>query len=96
MERSETLAKLRGDTSNSENNGPENSGSTDCKDYLELRQNRFPDSFIGSTPENAQRIILWCLEQDPQKRPSSQELLKASLLLVDYFFNFCPSQNIRF
>lgn len=37
---------------------------------------RFPDAFTKSAPKNATDIIVWCLERDPAKRPSAQELLK--------------------
>lgn len=77
MERSETLAKLRGDSHKSKT---DDSSFTNSEDDLTARQSRFPKSFIEATPENAQRVILWCLDRDPQNRPSSQELLKSELL----------------
>eukprot|EP00536_Pseudo-nitzschia_multiseries_P005127 jgi/Psemu1/323755/estExt_fgenesh1_pg.C_930022 len=41
---------------------------------------RFPPAFTESAPQNAEDIIVWCLERDPAKRPSAQELLKSDLL----------------
>ena len=70
MERSHTLAQLRGDSICSEEEQSVND------DFFQKRQDRFPTKFIENTPENAQRIILWCLERDPKNRPTAQELLK--------------------
>jgi len=42
---------------------------------------RFPSTFTASAPKNAEELIVWCLERDPTKRPSAQELLKVSLLV---------------
>ena len=39
---------------------------------------RFPGAFSASAPKNAEDLIVWCLERDPAKRPSAQELLKVS------------------
>lgn len=39
---------------------------------------RFPAAFTATTPKNAEHLIVWCLERDPEKRPSAQELLKVS------------------
>lgn len=39
---------------------------------------RFPAAFTTSAPPNAKEIIIWCLERDPTKRPSAEELLKVS------------------
>lgn len=91
MERSETLRRLRGEghqpsVSNDANrtsgaherNLPPNRQSTQQEDIWALRQERFPPSFLETTPENAQRIILWCLTSNPVKRPTAAELLKVS------------------
>lgn len=74
MERSQTLTDLRDDN-------PTEAQVTECddssgNDFLRERMKRFPAPFIESTPDNAQKIILWCLERDPTKRPTAQELLK--------------------
>ena len=39
---------------------------------------RFPEAFTKHAPKNAEDLIKWCLERDPAKRPSAQELLKVS------------------
>lgn len=39
---------------------------------------RFPAAFTASAPKNAEDLIAWCLERDPTKRPSAQEVLKVS------------------
>lgn len=82
MERSDTLQRLRGGGhhhGHHHHNDPrKNDSSTGSKDPWDLRHDRFPVSFIESTPENAQRIILWCLASDPAKRPTAEELLKVS------------------
>ena len=70
MERSETLLQLRGEGAyhRNRNGNDENTWN--------LREERFSSQFIAETPENAQRIILWCLTSDPAKRPTATELLK--------------------
>jgi len=83
MERSEIVANLRGlsfDIGTTDNNKKTSTLKSTSEEYLQQREKCFPASFIISTPENAQRIILWCLQGDPQKRPTSQELLKSDLL----------------
>ncbi|CAJ1930603.1 unnamed protein product [Cylindrotheca closterium] len=74
MERSQTLEELRGDAIISDKE------QSPDDDFFAKRECRFPTSFIETTPENAQRIILWCLERDPKQRPTAQELLKSELL----------------
>ncbi len=42
---------------------------------------RFPENFQQSIcPENAQKLILWCLQHSPGKRPSAEEILKSDLI----------------
>jgi translation initiation factor 2-alpha kinase 4 len=59
---------------------------------------RFPPIFKATAPKNAQDVILWCLERDPAKRPSSQELLKVRNSYFDYLrlllINFLASQKV--
>lgn len=95
MERSETLQRLRGEVHHSTSGGGQdpaydsgekeqsrhhNSQADD--NFRALRHERFPSSFIEKTPENAQRIILWCLESHPAKRPTATQLLKVSNLMM--------------
>jgi Protein kinase domain len=75
MERAETLTTLRGDRQAEPNK------SADIPlGFRQLAESRFPKSFVESVPENAQRLILLCLERDPLKRPSAEDLLKSDLL----------------
>ena len=69
MERAETLTKLRGDSTH------------DRDQHKRVRfEDRFPKPFAKSAPENAQRIILWCLSRDPSNRPTAEELLSSDLI----------------
>mmetsp|Transcript_7742 Transcript_7742/g.19117 ORF Transcript_7742/g.19117 Transcript_7742/m.19117 type:complete len:1794 (-) Transcript_7742:268-5649(-) len=43
-------------------------------------EERFPEAFTKFAPKNAANLIVWCLERNPAKRPSAQELLKSDLL----------------
>lgn len=77
MERAETLTKLRGDHAFS---SKPNDHSADNSGEKRVRfEDRFPPAFAKSTPDNVKKIILWCLERDPAKRPSAEELLSVSL-----------------
>jgi serine/threonine protein kinase len=85
MERAENLTILRGDRSIH----PHDRGSrtkeqlpteVGKQDFRLRALGRFPEAFVDSVPENAQRMILWCLERDPTRRPSTEELLASDLL----------------
>ena len=42
---------------------------------------RFPEDFKNTfCPENAQKLILWCLQFNPAERPSAEEILKSDLI----------------
>lgn len=42
---------------------------------------RFPEAFrVTFCPENAQKLILWCLQHDATKRPSAEDILKSDLI----------------
>lgn len=70
MERAETLTKLRGDHTHDRD-----------EHHKRVRfEDRFSEVFAKATPENAQRIILWCLDRDPAERPSAEELLSSDLI----------------
>lgn len=47
----------------------------DLKHHIDLR---FPAE--SNVPFNAQKIILWCLERSPKRRPSAEQLLTCDLL----------------
>jgi translation initiation factor 2-alpha kinase 4 len=83
MERAETLTTVRGDKPA----GPQAAQGQDGRrrsdsgeNFKERARRRFPSSFVETVPDNAQRMILWCLERDPKKRPSAEELLSSELL----------------
>jgi hypothetical protein len=85
MERADTLTTLRGDRSIH----PYDKGSqtkeqlpteVGKQDFRRRALERLPESFVDSVPESAQRIILWCLERDPTRRPGAEELLSSDLL----------------
>jgi serine/threonine protein kinase len=85
MERADTLTTLRGDRSIH----PYDKGSqtkeqlpteVGKQDFRRRALERFPESFISSAPASAQRIILWCLERDPTRRPGAEELLSSDFL----------------
>jgi serine/threonine protein kinase len=65
MERADVLTRLRGDHMGTVRDGPSRTGDTE----------RFRSIFGESSPENARRIIMWCLERDPLHRPTAEELL---------------------
>lgn len=76
MERAETLTKLRGDHAASSK--PSQAAQNENGEKRVRFEDRFPPAFAKSAPENVQKIILWCLERDPSKRPSADELLSVS------------------
>jgi serine/threonine protein kinase len=72
MERAAILSSVRQDRHLSHTNGRDASDSSESE--------RFPSSFINSTQESVQRLILWCLERDPKQRPNADQLLSSDLL----------------
>ena len=101
MERFNVLTTLRQDNIKSIRNNNDNKDNTsttstvDALDSFSDKDNdswkhtaakRFPAYFIESTPDKAQRMILWCLEHSPSRRPSASDLLTVRLLRE--FFSF--------
>lgn len=70
MERAKTLTRLRAQGNQDMKVG----GSSNA--WKEAAKEKFSEDFRNSAPENAQRLILWCLEDSPQDRPSAQKLLQ--------------------
>lgn len=73
MERAQTLSKIR-------NERPDNKDFAEGLDWTTISRadfettaaSCFSHDFCTKVPENAQRIILWCLEPKPNKRPSGK------------------------
>ncbi|CAB9500620.1 eIF-2-alpha kinase GCN2 [Seminavis robusta] len=78
MERAEILTKLRGDHV-AASKTTQDGGDADLQKRVRF-EDRFPPAFAKSAPENVKRILLWCLERDPAKRPSAEELLSSDLI----------------
>lgn len=79
MERAETLTKLRGDHAAPNKSNEAANNQTEKSGKRVRFEDRFSPAFVKSAPENVQSIILWCLERDPSKRPSAEELLSVRL-----------------
>jgi serine/threonine protein kinase len=78
MERAETLTKLRGDHAVTSKSAADASPQNEKGGKRVRFEDRFPPSFVKKAPANVQDIILWCLERDPSKRPTAEELLSVS------------------
>lgn len=80
MERADILSNIRGDneTSKAEIN-VDVDFMDDSDDWKKVARKRFPKSF-DMAPDNAKRMILWCLQKNAAHRPSAEDLLSSQLL----------------
>jgi len=79
MERSETLTRLRGEGQRHSHRPHDERKKVSEDETWDLREERFPSYFLDKAPENAQKIILWCLSPNPARRPTASELLKVRM-----------------
>lgn len=84
MERAMTLTTLRGDSKTLVDNQAtkaifSNDGSI-IGDWEVAAHSRFPEGFCESVPASAQQLILWCLERNPNNRPTAKQILTSGLL----------------
>ncbi|MBU1536287.1 serine/threonine protein kinase, partial [Myxococcota bacterium] len=47
---------------------------------MHLAQAPYPPSQLAAIPDQLEKIILWCLEKQPEKRPSNMAVLEETLL----------------
>jgi len=85
MERADVLTTLRGDVSKTATNDAAikplfSRDGVIAEDWQEMAKERFPPTFLHFATENAQKIILWCLERNPDNRPSAKQLLSCDLI----------------
>jgi eukaryotic translation initiation factor 2-alpha kinase 4 len=82
MERAEVLTKLRGDSDPGSSSTTPKKGWIEVvkKEFEQLAKKRLPAPFVESVAENAQRMILWCMERNASNRPTAEDLLASDLL----------------
>jgi hypothetical protein len=82
MERAETLTTLRGDRDSLSGSMMPKEGwiESDRNEFERVARTRLPTSFVESVPENAQRMVLWCMERNATNRPTAEDLLASELL----------------
>ena len=79
MERAATLTVLRGEHS-VQKGGDVHGSAGALGDIGAQAEIRFPSTFAKSVPENAQRLILRCLDKKPEDRPSAKDILASEML----------------
>jgi serine/threonine protein kinase len=73
MERAKTLTNLRSERPATVDSTGETDWTSIAKPSFErIAEACFPSKFRSTVPENALRIILWCLETNPNRRPSGK------------------------
>lgn len=85
MERATILQKLRGDDQqySTKLHLTESDAATailDTNDWKLQATRRFPQKFCETAPSEIQKLILWCLERSPERRPSAEQLLASDLI----------------
>lgn len=75
-ERAETLEKLR----SMQISAPEENNMLENDTWKEHADRQFTEGFRNVCPQNAQKLILWCLQHNPDNRPTVGEILKSNLI----------------
>jgi serine/threonine protein kinase len=75
MERAENLLRLRTEHPNLKALSPDDFKNNDT--WKSRRKLYFSDSFIKSSPDNVQKMILLCIQRNPEDRPTAEELLSS-------------------
>eukprot|EP00557_Chaetoceros_sp_GSL56_P001869 CAMPEP_0176491038 /NCGR_PEP_ID=MMETSP0200_2-20121128/8206_1 /TAXON_ID=947934 /ORGANISM="Chaetoceros sp., Strain GSL56" /LENGTH=954 /DNA_ID=CAMNT_0017888415 /DNA_START=105 /DNA_END=2967 /DNA_ORIENTATION=+ len=85
MERATILQNLRGDdqqcsTKPTSTEHDIAKAIVDTDEWKIQATKRFPKTFCETAPPEIQKLIMWCLERSPNKRPSAEQLLTSDLI----------------